>query len=360
MPERTFRLSTKDHDDRPVFIAGSFNGWREADDQYQMRAGAEPGSFELTVSFPLTVDHIEYKYTRGGWDCVELGASGESIDNRVRNPQEVWHDRDHVSRWGGDGLHFRQDLLPVIEVINEEFEIPQLIRTRRVAALLPHDYHQTDKRYPVLYLQDGQNLFDDYAPYGSWGVDKQLASLAERGMGDVIIVAIDHAAEQRISEFNPSPNSKLGMGEGRKYLRFLVETLKPYVDHHFRTKPEPEFTGIGGSSLGGLISIYAGIFYPKAYQRLMIFSPSLWVTPNIPFHLMRLVQQFEGRIYLYGGEAESKTMVSNMMRFRNQFLAQSGTEKVQFRTEIDPQGQHNEARWGQEFPKALAWLFFDQ
>lgn len=358
MPERTFRLSTNANDDRPVFVAGSFNDWREADAHSQMKEGATPGIFELTVSFPLTTEHIEYKYTRGGWESVELGASGESSHNRVRNPQEEWHDTDEVSRWGGDGLHYRSNLLPVIEVINEEFAIPQLIRTRRVAALLPHDYHHTDKRYPVLYLQDGQNLFDDYAPYGSWGVDKQLASLAERNLGDIIIVAIDHAAEQRISEFNPSPNSKIGMGEGRKYLRFLVETLKPYVDQHFRTRPEPEFTGIGGSSLGGLISVYAGIFYPKAYQRLMIFSPSLWVTPNIPFHLIRLAQQFTGRIYLYGGEAESKTMVPNMVRFRDQFLAQSGTENVDFRLEVDPHGQHNEARWGQEFPKAVKWLFF--
>ncbi|MEL7160823.1 MAG: alpha/beta hydrolase-fold protein, partial [Bacteroidota bacterium] len=224
--------------------------------------------------------------------------------------------------------------------------------------LLPHDYYETDKRYPVLYLQDGQNLFDENAPYGSWGVDKQLAAMAARGAGDLIVVAIDHAEDKRISEFTPSFRTTLGRGEGREYLGFLAKTLKPYVDEHFRTKPEPEHTGIGGSSLGGLISIYAGLMYPQVYDKLMVFSPSLWVTPKIPFHLMTLSHEFNGRIYLYGGEAESATMVPNMLRFEKELKRQTTGSRVEFRTEVDPDGQHNEARWGQEFPRAVGWLFF--
>jgi predicted alpha/beta superfamily hydrolase len=257
------------------------------------------------------------------------------------------------------GLHYREALLPQIEVLTESFEIPELIRTRRVAALLPHDYYQTDKRYPVLYLQDGQNLYDDYAPYGSWGVDIQLASMAARGKGDIIVVAIDHADAQRISEVTPNVNNKLGRGEGREYSKFLAKTLKPYIDSHFRTKPEAEFTGIGGSSLGGLISIYAGLIFPNVYDKLMIFSPSLWVTPRLPFRIMKLTHDFQGRIYLYGGEAESETMVPNIQRFREELERQTEDEGVTFRVEVDPHGQHNEARWGQEFPKAVEWLFFE-
>ncbi|MEM9837380.1 MAG: alpha/beta hydrolase-fold protein, partial [Bacteroidota bacterium] len=147
--------------------------------------------------------------------------------------------------------------------------------------------------------------------------------------------------------------------DGKKYVRFLADTLKPYIDDHFRTRPEPPFTGIGGSSLGGLISIYAGMMYPEVYDKLMIFSPSLWVTPNIPFHLVELTNQFNGRIYLYGGQAESQTMVPNLERFQDQLSQQQGASSVEFRMEIDPLGQHNEARWGQEFPKAVEWLFFE-
>ena len=90
----------------------------------------------------------------------------------------------------------------------------------------------------------------------------------------------------------------------------------------------------------------------------MIFSPSLWVTPQIPFKLMKLSHKFHGRIYLYGGEAESQNMVPNMERFRDQLIEQTGADRLDMRMEIDPLGQHNEARWGSEFPKAIEWLFF--
>ncbi|MEM9527424.1 MAG: alpha/beta hydrolase-fold protein [Bacteroidota bacterium] len=358
MPEKTLRLLTDaTNDERPVYLAGSFNNWETGREDYRMEAGGAAGEYHYTFDFPDAAGYIEYKYTRGGWECVELGEHGESIDNRRRELSDAWDAPDRVPSWANAGLHYTEQFLPKIVVINESFEIPELIRTRRVAALLPHDYYETKKRYPVLYLQDGQNLFDENAPYGSWGVDKRVANMAGRGKGGIIIVAIDHAQDKRISEFTPSFKTTLGRGEGREYISFLANSLKPYIDEHFRTLPDAQNTGIGGSSLGGLISIYAGLMYPETYSKLMIFSPSLWVTPNIPFHLMKLSHRFDGRIYLYGGEAESATMVPNMRRFEEEFTRQVAGGKVVFRTEVDPEGQHNEARWGVEFPQAVEWLF---
>ncbi len=358
MPQRTLKLITATDDDRPVYIAGTFNNWAAGDEAYRMEADSRPGTYRRTFQFDEENLRVEYKYTRGGWEGVELGPHGESADNRVRHVHEHWLAADRVGNWASPGLQYREELLPIIEIIHENFEIPELIRTRRVAALLPHDYYSSGKRYPVLYLQDGQNLFDDYAPYGSWGVNKRLAALAERGMGDLIVIAIDHAESERMSEFTPSFRTKLGRGDGRKYVRFLAERLKPYIDEHFRTQSGPEHTGIGGSSLGGLISIYAGILYPGVYERLLVFSPSLWVTSEIPFNLMRLTHQYRGRLYLYGGEAESRTMVPNLERFRQQLLEQTGSTRLEIQLATDPLGQHNEARWGKEFPKAIEWLFF--
>lgn len=360
MPQRTLRLIADSDDDRPIYVAGTFNNWTTGLKEYQLRASSVPGQYEISLELDESPLKVEYKYTRGGWECVELGPYGESALNHTRYVKEDWSVPDRVVNWARSGLHFQESLLPKIVVLNETFEIPELIRTRRVAALLPHDYYDTDKRYPVLYLQDGQNLYDDYAPYGSWGVDKQLASMAGRGHGDFIVVAIDHAEDKRISEFTPNFKNRLGRGEGRQYIRFLAETLKPYIDGKFRTRPEPEHTCIGGSSLGGLISIYAGIIYPHVYDRLMIFSPSLWVTPRIPFRIMKLTHKFRGRIYLYGGEAESQTMVPNMLKFKEELERQTAGAEVSFRVEIDPEGQHNEARWGREFPKAIEWLFFSE
>jgi len=360
MPRKTLQLITPvKNDDRPIYVAGSFNDWTASDENHRMVPAGAPDRYEHTLELPVDVPHVEYKYTRGGWEGVELGSFGENALNHGRYVADDWDVPDIVLNWANAGLHYRKEYLPNIVVINEKFEIPQLIRTRRVAALLPHDYYTTNKRYPVLYLQDGQNLFDDDAPYGSWGVDKQLASMTERGKGDLIVVAIDHAEAQRTSEFTPSFKTKLGRGDGRAYISFLARTLKPYIDKKFRTRPDAAHTGIGGSSMGGLISIYAGIIYPEVYDRLMIFSPSLWVTPKIPFHLMKLTNNFRGKIYLYGGTAESKTMVPNMLRLQEELKKQTGGSQVAFRTEIDPDGQHNEARWGQEFPRAAEWLFFE-
>ncbi|MEM9929944.1 MAG: alpha/beta hydrolase-fold protein [Bacteroidota bacterium] len=360
MPKKTLQLITAPEDDRPVFIAGSFNDWKIASPDYQMIAGDQAGTYTFTFDLPDYLTHIEYKYARGGWECVELGPYGESTDNHQRALADDWSEPDRVANWANAGLHYSEGLLPHIVVINEAFEIPEAIRTRRVAALLPHNYYETDRRYPVLYLQDGQNLYDDHAPYGSWGVDKQLASMSGRGQGDFIVVAIDHADDQRISEFTPSFKTELGRGDGQEYCRFLAKTLKPYIDGHFRTLPQARHTGIGGSSLGGLISIYAGMLYPETYDRLMVFSPSLWVTPNLPHQLKEFTWRFRGKIYLYGGEAESSTMVPNMHRLQEGIESQAAPGQVEFRLEVDPHGQHNEARWGKEFPKAIEWLFFDQ
>lgn len=356
--QKRLLLRTSTADTRPVFVAGTFNGWNANNPDYQLQPTDRPGEYRIELDLPDDTTYVEYKYTRGGWESVELNYSGQNTINRGKRTDQVWRHVDRVERWAGTGIFYRQELLPRIEVISEAFEIPQLIRTRRIAALLPHNYYETDKRYPVLYLQDGQNLFDDYAPYGSWGVDKRLAMLSEVGMGDIIIISIDHAESDRMGEFTPSFRTKLGRGDGKKYVRFLADTLKPYIDDHFRTLQGPGNTGIGGSSLGGLISIYAGMMYPEVYDKLMIFSPSLWVTPDIPFHLVDLTNEFNGRIYLYGGAAESATMVPNLERFQQQLSEQQGASTVEFRLEIDPLGQHNEARWGQEFPKAIEWLFF--
>lgn len=358
--KRQFTLHTTPFNARSVFLAGTFNSWNAGHPDYKMQPTDKPGEYQIEIDVADDIQALEYKYTRGDWETVELTKHGGYVQNRHKNNVVGWSRVDYVSRWAGDDFVYKEEFLPRIEIISEAFEIPQLIRTRRIAALLPHDYYETDKRYPVLYLQDGQNLFDDYAPYGSWGVDKRLALLSELGMGDVIIISIDHAKEQRVAEFTPSFHTKLGRGDGKKYVRFLADTLKPYIDDHFRTLTDPPNTGIGGSSMGGLISIYAGLMYPEVYDKLMIFSPSLWVAPEIPFQLIDLTNEFDGRIYLYGGEAESATMVPNLEKFKRKLSNYDGVQNLELELSIDLFGQHNEARWGEEFPKAIQWLFYPE
>ncbi len=342
---------------RPVYLTGNFNEWKPDDLDYKMEHKGEGNYVFIFDGIEELPDTVEYKYTRGGWDNIELDIYGNEPPNRSisKHTQQA---SDTVEQWKNNGMAHNSRYAPLINIIDENFEIPQLIKTRRITALLPWNYYETDRRYPVLYLQDGQNLFDDHAPFGSWGLDKRLAFLAEQGYGDFIVIAIDHAEKERIAEFTPTlPTSKLGIGDGKKYARFLTETLKPWIDDHFRTKPEPEYTGIGGSSMGALISIYAAMQHPEVYSRLMLFSPSFWVTPKLPSRFVHEAKDFSGKIYIYGGGDESQALVGRLENFYHELQSVMHHRDIQPRLSINPSGKHNEAEWSREFPIAAVWLY---
>jgi len=249
---------------------------------------------------------------------------------------------------------------PIIEVLEEAYEIPQLNATRKISALLPYNYHQTDKRYPVLYLQDGQNLFNPLAPYGDWAIDKSMAKLAEEGLSDIIIIAIDHGEEERINEYLPYYHPRFGQGKGNFYIQFMVEKLIPYVNAHFRTLTNFENTGIGGSSMGGLISLHAGLSNPGIFGKMMIFSPSLWISKTVFNNTKSFKPLQESKIYLYAGGKESIAHLPNAQRLGA--IIQEKMVKghhIDFHFSINEMGNHAEVHWREEFPKAVKWLFFN-
>lgn len=357
-----FELETSEDDERPVRIVGNFNHWQLELGAIRMKKQG-PGKYRGEIAGLRSLPSpLEYRYLKGGWDDVELDEYGSlSHPREIEKPEDTPHVKDQVLHWMKNGTAYKEQHLPEIIVLSEAFQIPQLIRTRRIAALLPHDYDRTDKSYPVLYLQDGQNLFDDYAPFGNWGVDKKLAALAGKGLHELIVVAIDHAHEQRISEFTPSHHTKLGHGEGEKYARFMVETLKPYVDRRFRTLRGREFTGIGGSSMGGLVSLYTGLLYPQFFSKMMIFSPSLWVDPDILTKTSSLHAGASLKMYLYAGGKEGGSLMSHTKNIKQIFdqKSQNGWP-LRIKTSFNAKGRHNEFAWGVEFPKAVEWLYFEE
>lgn len=353
----TLDLYTPEDDIRPVFVAGNFNGWKTRDERYRMTK-LKDGHYSYAFEH-VPDSHIpfEYKYIKGGWESEELGKDGyPPVNRRLLSPKGKVNDT--VPRWKKHDNWYDPAFYPEIQIVSKRFKIPQLDSRRRISVLLPWDYKSTRKRYPVLYLQDGQNLFEPDAPYGTWGVDKQLAYLAQHGKGSFIVVAIDHGGKERIKEFFPYNSVKWGAGLGREYASFLAETLKPYIDKTYRTLPERRFTGIGGSSMGGLISVYAGLMFPNVYSRFMIFSPSLWISPGIFREPVRFDGRESTKIYLYAGGKEGAGMTANAQRFID-MISKRGYDpaNLQLRLEIDPLGGHNEARWGREFPKAADWLF---
>jgi len=341
-------------------MLGNFNEWNTYDDKYLMTE-QESTLYRIDLERSFLPSLIEYKYTRGDWSSVELTIEDNIAPNRKINVSDVkGHVFDEVSNWRRHWLPYKKPLIPHVELIDEAFEIPQLNKTRKIWALLPFDYYiHPEKRYPVLYLNDAQNLFDENAPYGNWEIDKKLAVLTEYGRGDVIIIAIEHGGKSRNSEYNFG-SEQLGAAEGKKYIRFLTDTLKIFVDKNYRTKPEREYTGLGGSSLGGLISVFGGLIYPEVYSKLMIFSPSLWTAKDLSFPHIHFTEKFHTKMYIYSGGQESQNHLRNMLEFRERIKIESKQyADLEIRTSINPIGSHTESFWSDEFPRAVEWLYFD-
>jgi len=349
-------LTTDEDDSRPVYISGNFNNWRTQDSEFIMEkvgTGIYHFNFAQDFDYPET---LIYKFTKGDWCEVEIGIDGEITQNRSTN-NHTGVQQEHVFKWRKNWLPFKKNFLPQIQLISDEFEIPQLNKTRKVWALLPHDYDYSNESYPVIYLQDAQNLFNEVSECGNWEIDKKLAVMSEYNIGKIIVIAIEHAYEDRIKEYNVN-STVLGKGEGKKYIKFLTETLKPFVDANFRTKKEREFTGIGGSTMGALVSIFSGLKYPEVFGKMMIFSPSLWVAPKMKFKNYDNTQNT--KVYLYAGGDESELMIEHVETFKKRLIENEFVDdKMKINFSVNKFGKQNENYWSDEFPKAIEWLFFN-
>ena len=354
-----FYLKTNDVDERAVYITGNFNQWDPRNSKFKLNGNSNKEYF-IEINDDLLPDKIEYKFTKGGWQSVEIDFCGNVTPNRKieKKKKEV---NDFVEKWRLNWGPFKEEYFPKIQLLSENFFIPQLNKTRKIWALLPYNYETANKTYPVLYLQDAQNLFNEGSEYGNWEIDKKLSLLSEYGRGDVIIIAIEHGDEDRLKEYILDNEMVVKNAEGKKYIRFITDTLKPYVDANYRTKPEREFTGIGGSSLGALISLYGGFLYPEVYSKLMIFSPSLWVEPQYNFPMLNFSHPFPTKVYVYGGKLEGSKMTQRIKVFERIMnkLDRKKSINFEFKTSINPEGKHQEFYWSQEFPRAIEWLYYD-
>ena len=358
MPDRVrLDLITPEDDNRPVFVAGNFTNWFPDVEQFRMNS-VKPGHYRLELPRAMLPDVLEYKYTRGGWDAVELNESGEAPPNRITR-RKAGKKRDFVPHWRSFGRPFNPDFLPQLVQIDPEFATPTLGSPRQIRVLIPYNYQQTDRRYPVLYMQDGQNLIGAGSGYGSWAIDQKLAILAARNRHEVIVVAIDHGETSRIGEFT-TEQTMAGTGRGQQYLDFLANHLKPLIDSRFRSLSDAENTGIGGSSLGGLISLSGGLHYPDVFGRLLVFSPSLWIAPNVYDEAQRYRPNQKAKIYLFGGTKESRYMAAGLNHLRDAFRRRWTllNSNIDVCVSILPDGRHQEVYWGREFPRAFEWLFY--
>ncbi|MHA7844006.1 MAG: alpha/beta hydrolase [Winogradskyella sp.] len=230
---------------------------------------------------------------------------------------------------------------------------PQLDTIKTIWVYLPKNYENSKKAYPVIYMHDAQNLFDDETSYvGEWKVDEYLDTLAQN---ESIIIGIEHGNEKRIDELTPYKHEKYGGGQGDAYIAFIKNTLKPHVDVAYRTQPEAKNTTIFGSSLGGLISFYAAIKYPETFGKAGVFSPSFWFSEKI-YDLVKSVDiSTTSKFYFLVGDKESDTMIPDQDRMVA-LLKSKGVKDNQIEYQIIKDGQHNEKLWSENFAAAYEWL----
>ena len=336
-----------------VYVAGTFNSWNAGDVNYKLVKNIN-GTYSINIT---GTGLIEYKFTRGVWANNETLNNGNQLPNRTYTFTGTL-DTVHVSvsKWS-DYPPATHTATPNVFVLDGNMLMPQLNRNRRVWIYLPNDYFTTTKTYPVVYMHDGQNVFDAATSFaGEWNVDDSLRIMQMNGDSGVIVVAIDNGGQYRLDEYCPFINPSYGGGQGDLYADFLVNTLKPAVDSAFRTRPDRLNTAIAGSSVGAYIALYAGIKYQNVFSKVGSFSPAYWFDDSIYTYVLNQVITQPMRIYQVCSQNEGGSVVYNMNRMQDS-LVSAGMLPGDIQKVVRSYGSHSESFWRLEFGTGYRWLF---
>lgn len=336
-----------------LFVAGNFNDWNPRDTAFRFKRN---GLGQIQATIETVQNPLLFKITRGNWASVEVAANGQDIPNRSL-PNNAGTVEIPVVDWADSrGNHTSN---AQVSVLTSQLWLKSLKRYRRIWVCLPPDYQSNPtRRYPVIYLHDGQNLFDAATSFsGEWKVDEALASLAQQpGWEPVIAVGIDNGGGERINELTPFRNPTYGGGQGELYGKDVVETIKPLIDSLFRTKPDRQNTAVGGSSLGGIETLYMGYAWPQIFSKQLVFSPSLWYSDSLQNFLYAQPQASDVRIHLLAGTNESASMVAQTNSFYNGLIS-AGFPAANISKNIINGGTHSEGFWSQHVKLGLEFLF---
>lgn len=374
---------------QPVFLHSSIDDWREPGRALApLAGGVNAGTVRCTGH-----NRVEFKFTRTGrWSSVEKSASGADVANRrfefnlhLNDPNlrttvfavvERWADRDWsppvvaspAAPIAGPAARAKSTLTGDIRV-HADFESPQLHNRRTLRVWLPPGYDaNTQRRYPVIYLHDGQNCFDAVTSFigVEWQADETADRLIrENKIPPIIMVAIDNNAD-RAGEYTTQRDREHGGGNGDAYLAFVVETVKPYIDRTYRTQPGRQSTAIAGSSLGGLISLDAAWKYPRVFGQAGVISPALWWADRHAIAMAKKTPTPRPRLWIDMGTAEGSdqgrlarfaTGVDDCRALVANLRAAGYSSDADLRFEVISNGQHNERDWAARFDRVLIFLF---
>lgn len=352
-------VATKSGDD--IFVTGNFNNWNPRDINYKVKPFAAGRRAVVIKDIPAGT--YAFKFTRGSFEKVETEGDGRDISDRVIEISDKDVSEEITIKGWKDNYPDKlkpYTASPQVKIIDTAFDIPQLNRKRRVWIYLPKGYATATKSYPVLYMQDGQNLFNEQtAAFGEWGVDEVVDSIQKAGGKECIIVGLDNGGDKRISEYAPYPfesNKKKINAEGKQFADFIANTLKPFIDSKYRTKKNSDNTFIAGSSMGAVISLYAMMQYPNVFGGAGIFSPAFWTSKELYVDAATFKNSSLFKIYFYCGYKESKDMVDDMNKMADVFANKVNIKMYRATSEF---GQHNEKYWHKEFASFYNWILKD-
>ena len=367
----TFRVNVPEPapPDASVFISGNIAALGPWDPGKVELGKVGEGLYAITLVLPIGTE-LRYKFTRGTWETVERGDGFEEIPDRTLNvvgdeTVGVW-----IQSWR-DMSPFRESHTVVGDLrLHEDFHARKLGNRRAVLVYLPPGYDEDPAaRYPVLYMHDGQNLFDAATSFigVEWNVDETVSRMVEQGaIQPLIVVGIENTSA-RAFEYTPAPHGSRGGGGADQYADFIVNDLKPFIDANYRTLPGREHTGIMGSSLGGLVSIYTAWLHPDVFSRVGAMSTSYgWADGHILGFVESRGTPPGLRIWLDMGTAEDRTdadgdgvpdILMSHRRMRDILMEKEVTIPRRLRY-VEAEGAvHNERAWAARLPRALTFLF---
>lgn len=257
----------------------------------------------------------------------------------------------------------RPSAIPRLELYRFHSAILPEPYDRRISVYLPVAYMaEPARRFPVFYLHDGQNLFDDrtsYVPGHPWRAHTTADRLAAAGeIEPLILVGVDNTGLRRMAEYTPTRDFKHGGGEGRDYARLLIEELKPLIDNSYRTRLDPANTAVGGSSLGGLISLFLGIEYPSVFGKIAVMSPSVWWNNRSILSFVEApFARPELRIWLDMGLNEGAKHLRDTDQLFRLLKRRGWREHIDLAYQRVPGGVHSEDAWADRFDDVLRFLF---
>jgi pullulanase len=362
----TFRVTvpptTPEHD--PVYIAGDFQGWNPGHADFQLIEG-DPRVYEIVLTFEVGAN-LQFKFTRGSWQKVEKGPNGEEIPNRQYLVEGSATVELVVANWADSGESTITGDVTLLTV-------PGFLNERRVWVYLPPGYDdEPGERYPVLYMLDGQNVFDAATSYsGEWEVDETCEELIPAGeIRPIIVVAVANGEADRGFEYTPWYDAVRGFGGGgAAHIQEFVDVLIPWVNANYRTLTGREHTGLSGSSLGGLLPMHTAYAQPETFGLIGALSPSIQWANHELLNWAASNPKPESRVYMDMGTRESGSLVDvnpqngiddsidNLRALRDVLLAQGFALDGDLMVVEDEGANHHERFWAARFPEVLKFLF---